>query len=146
HAAAPEVVPAGLPATERAWRRGADAATAARTGAASGAGEIDVCAQCHARRAQLDDALAPGEPLLDRFVPARLDEGLYHADGQILDEVFVYGSFVQSAMYRAGVVCNDCHDPHSTRVVADGHALCTGCHAAEVFDAPSHHHRAPDAA
>lgn len=143
HAAAPEVVPAGLPATERAWRRGADAATAARTGAASGAGEIDVCAQCHARRAQLDDALAPGEPLLDRFVPARLDEGLYHADGQILDEVFVYGSFVQSAMYRAGVVCSDCHDPHSTRVVADGNALCTRCHAPSVFDAAGHHHHEP---
>ncbi|HEX6994211.1 MAG TPA: tetratricopeptide repeat protein [Gammaproteobacteria bacterium] len=143
HAAAPEDVQAGLPSTERVWRRGEGAATAARSGTESGAGEIDVCAQCHARRAQLDDALAPGEPLLDRFVPARLDEGLYHADGQILDEVFVYGSFVQSAMYRAGVVCSDCHDPHSTRVVAEGNALCTRCHAPNVFDTAEHHHHAP---
>ena len=140
HAVRPAEIAPGLPAIERAWRRSGEAATAARTGPASGASEIDVCAQCHARRAQLDDALAPGEPLLDRFVPARLDEGLYHADGQILDEVFVYGSFVQSAMFRAGVVCSDCHEPHSARLVAEGNALCTRCHAEDVFDTPSHHH------
>ena len=38
---------------------------------------------------------------------------LYYADGQIRDEVYVYGSFLQSAMYRAGVTCSDCHNPHS---------------------------------
>jgi len=145
HAAQPEAVKPALAAVERAWRRAGDAATAARSGAAD-ARQIEVCAQCHARRAQLDDALAPGEPLLDRFVPARLDEGLYHADGQILDEVFVYGSFVQSAMYRAGVVCSDCHEPHSARLAAEGNALCTRCHAAEVFDTPAHHHHAQEAA
>lgn len=146
HAARPDRVRAGLAATERAWRRGDAAPTAERTGAAPAAGEVDVCAQCHSRRAQLDDALAPGEPLLDRFIPARLEEGLYHPDGQILDEVFVYGSFVQSAMYRAGVVCSDCHEPHSTRLVADGNALCTRCHAPTVFDTPAHHHHEPGAA
>ena len=30
-----------------------------------------------------------------------LDEGLYHADGQILDEVYVWGSFTQSKIFRA---------------------------------------------
>ena len=42
-----------------------------------------------------------------------LREGLYHADGQILDEVYVYGSFLQSKMYARGVSCRDCHDSHS---------------------------------
>ena len=51
--------------------------------------------------------------MLQHFVPALLDEGLYHPDGQILDEVYVWGSFVQSKMYRNGVKCGDCHDPHS---------------------------------
>src|SRR5690606_290753 len=89
---------------------------------------------------------AAGEPLLESFVPALLDEGLYHADGQIRDEVFVYGSFVQSAMYRAGVTCSDCHDPHSAALRGEGNALCGGCHAPAAFDTPQHHHHESGAA
>ena len=37
----------------------------------------------------------PGNPRLDNFLPALLREGLYHADGQQLDEVYVDGSFRQ---------------------------------------------------
>src|SRR5690606_6282764 len=44
-----------------------------------------------------------------------------------------------SAMYRAGVVCSDCHEPHGAGLVADGNALCTRCHAPEVFDTAAHH-------
>jgi tetratricopeptide (TPR) repeat protein len=69
-----------------------------------------------------------------------LEPDLYHADGQILDEVYVYGSFLQSRMYAAGVTCTDCHDPHSTRPVAPGNTLCARCHDPTVFDRPSHHH------
>ena len=39
--------------------------------------------------------------------------GLYHADGQMLDEVYNYGSFKQSKMFAAGVTCSDCHEPHA---------------------------------
>ena len=46
---------------------------------------------------------------MDTLLPALLEEGLYHADGQILDEVYVYGSYLQSKMYAAGVGCSDCH-------------------------------------
>ena len=74
--------------------------------------ELDACAPCHSRREQLTPVAAHGGPLLDDFLPARLAEGLYHPDGQILDEVYVYGSFVQSRMHAAGVRCTDCHDPH----------------------------------
>jgi predicted CXXCH cytochrome family protein len=69
-----------------------------------------------------------------------LEEGLYHADGQILDEVYEYGSFLQSRMGASGVVCTDCHDPHSTRLRAEGNAVCATCHQASVFDTPTHHH------
>jgi predicted CXXCH cytochrome family protein len=65
---------------------------------------------------------------------------LYHADGQILDEVFEYGSFLQSRMHERGVVCTDCHDPHSGRLRADANAVCAQCHQAAHYDTPNHHH------
>jgi len=113
--------------------------------------QIEVCAACHARRQSLtSQGSAPGEAFLDNFVPALLRSGLYHADGQILDEVYVYGSFLQSKMHAQGVRCTDCHEPHGLGTRAEGNALCTGCHNPEgnprfptlklgLFDSPSHH-------
>ncbi len=75
--------------------------------------EIQVCAPCHSRRAQLFDDDRPGQALMESYLPSLLVEGLYRADGQIDGEVYVYGSFLQSKMYKAGVTCSDCHDPHS---------------------------------
>ena len=116
--------------------------------------EVETCAPCHSRRAQLTAHAPPGAPLLDHVVPVTLEEDLYHADGQILEEVYVYGSFVQSRMHAAGVTCGDCHDPHSLKLRADGNALCTRCHGeapdrrfpalkAARYDAPEHHFHAP---
>ncbi len=50
------------------------------------------------------------------------------------------GSFTQSKMFHRGVVCSNCHEPHSLKLVAEGNAVCTQCHSAEKFDSPSHHH------
>jgi len=108
--------------------------------------ELETCAPCHARRSSLRDGWLPGEPFLDAFRPALLEEGLYEADGQMRDEVYVYGSFLQSPMYAAGVGCGDCHDPHSLELRAEGSAVCATCHRAEVFDSPAHHHHAPGTA
>jgi tetratricopeptide (TPR) repeat protein len=72
-----------------------------------------------------------------------LEDGLYHADGQILDEVYVYGSFLQSKMYRKGVVCADCHDPHSLELNGSGNAPCAGCHLTTKFDTEAHHFHDP---
>ncbi len=101
--------------------------------------ELDVCAHCHARRGQLFDDDHPGAPLLDIHLPALLNDGLYHADGQINGEVYEYGSFLQSRMYQAGVTCSDCHEPHSLKTRAPGNALCTQCHAAPRYDTQAHH-------
>ena len=90
--------------------------------------EIDTCAPCHSRREQLTSTASPDTTFLDAFLPTRLAEGLYHPDGQILDEVYVYGSFVQSKMHDTGVQCSDCHDPHSLELRAEGNDLCTRCH------------------
>jgi Flp pilus assembly protein TadD len=108
--------------------------------------ELETCAPCHSRRSQLREGALPGTPFLDAYRPSLLEPGLYEADGQIRGEVYVYGSFVQSPMYAAGVTCSDCHDPHSLRRRAEGNALCVGCHRPEVFDAPAHHHHRPGSA
>ena len=104
---------------------------------------IETCAPCHSRRSTLNDDFRPGHPLLDSYRPALLEEGLYHADGQILEEVYVYGSFIQSKMHRAGVTCADCHDSHTLELRAPGNALCGSCHLSTRYDAPSHHFHEP---
>ena len=120
-------------------------------------GEINACAPCHSRRVQLAEGFKPHRPFLDHYSPALLDDGLYFADGQIRDEVYVYGSFLQSRMHAAGVTCSDCHEPHSARLRAEGNALCVACHnpvgredfptlPLGEFDHPDHHLHEPDEA
>ncbi|HTO49423.1 MAG TPA: multiheme c-type cytochrome [Burkholderiales bacterium] len=105
--------------------------------------ELEVCAQCHARRAQIAEGYRAGNRFLDHYRPALLSPGLYHADGQQRDEVYVWGSFLQSRMYRQGVTCSDCHEPHALKLRAEGNALCGQCHAASKYDAPAHHFHKP---
>jgi tetratricopeptide (TPR) repeat protein len=106
--------------------------------------EIETCARCHARRSVLSEDYEHGRPLMDTHLPALLDDRLYHADGQILEEVYVYGSFLQSRMFAAGVTCSDCHDSHSLSLRSQGNSLCATCHRPDHFDAPAHHFHAPD--
>jgi len=106
--------------------------------------EIDMCASCHARRVPLDEAPVHGAAFLDRYAPSLLDEGLYYADGQIRDEVYVYGSFVQSKMAQSGVTCSDCHDPHSGKRLLEGSALCQSCHVPASYDTAAHGLHEPD--
>jgi len=105
--------------------------------------EIEMCARCHARRSPISRGYVHGEALLDHYLPRRLDEGMYHADGQIDDEVYVYGSFLQSRMYHAGVTCSDCHQPHSLELRAPGNGVCLTCHAAAKYETAAHHFHKP---
>lgn len=100
--------------------------------------EIETCAQCHARRIHIADGYVAGAPLTDYYITSLIGAGLYHVDGQQLDEVYNYGSFLQSRMYRAGVTCSDCHDPHTQQLRAPGNAVCAQCHRPDVYDRPSH--------
>jgi Tfp pilus assembly protein PilF len=100
--------------------------------------EVEACAQCHSRRTSFADGLDHAGRLLDTHEPALLTRGLYHADGQQLDEVYNHGSFLQSRMYAQGVTCSDCHDPHSGKPRASGNAVCAQCHQPARYDAPAH--------
>jgi len=118
--------------------------TAEWTGPPRTSAEVDVCARCHARRRSIVDPHPYGRPFLDTHVPALLDARLYHADGQILGEVYEWGSFVQSRMHRAGVTCSDCHEPHRATLRAAGNAVCAQCHLPARFDTATHHHHRPE--
>ncbi|MFK7976092.1 MAG: multiheme c-type cytochrome, partial [Halioglobus sp.] len=101
--------------------------------------QIDNCGRCHARRGTLGD-YHYGADLLDTHRLSLPQWPLYHPDGQINDEVYVYGSFVQSKMHQAGVVCSNCHEPHSLKLRAADNGVCTQCHMPAQYDAPKHHH------
>lgn len=100
--------------------------------------EIETCARCHSRRSQLGSDKIH-RPLLDSFHPARLTSGLYHPDGQVNDEVYVYGSFIQSKMYHSGVTCSDCHNTHTLALKLPGDQVCNQCHLSEVYRSTEHH-------
>jgi predicted CXXCH cytochrome family protein len=134
------LAPRLAPARPEDWRFADGAPIAARVAPRTEHAELEACAPCHARRSTLREGRRPEEPLLDTHRPVLLEPGLYEADGQMRDEVYVYGSFLQSRMHAAGVTCSDCHDPHTARLRAEGNALCAQCHRPERFDAPAHHH------
>jgi predicted CXXCH cytochrome family protein len=128
-----------------AWAHGANGEPARSTPLATHR-EVETCAACHSRRRPLGDDPTPTGHLLDRYEPVLLDPGLYYPDGQQQGEVYIYGSFLQSRMYAAGVSCSDCHEPHGGKLRAQGNALCTQCHEAARYDATAHHlHKAGSA-
>jgi predicted CXXCH cytochrome family protein len=102
--------------------------------------QVEVCARCHSRRRIVYPYYRHDKPFLDSYAVELLRDDLYFPDGQIKDEVYVYGSFLQSLMYHKGVKCTDCHDPHTAKVVAPGNSLCVRCHEPAKFDTQEHHH------
>ena len=121
------------------WSIDAATGNARRSHERAGEREIEVCAQCHARRAQIAEGYHAGKPFLDHYLPSMLVAPLYWADGQQRDEVFIWGSWLQSRMHRQGVTCSDCHDPHTQKLRVEGNAVCGQCHAPGKYDAPAHH-------
>ncbi len=113
--------------------------------------EKNVCGPCHSRREAFDpDSPPEGSTFEDHYNLSLLRTGLYHADGQVNDEVYVLGSFLQSKMHQKGVTCTDCHNPHTLELKAEGNGVCTQCHSEagneafpsltkKAYDAPSHH-------
>ena len=100
---------------------------------------VELCAPCHSRRGSMGDDAHTKSDLLDNYLPSLLTEDLYFADGQILEEVYVYGSFTQSKMYQHDVRCSDCHEVHSIELVKEGNELCLQCHRAAQYDTVEHH-------
>lgn len=120
--------------------------------------QAETCARCHSLRYSVSENDSYDHTYFDDFMPELLREGYYHADGQILGEVYVYGSFIQSKMYHEDVTCMNCHNPHTLELHTQGNQLCTSCHQlnppnqqfetlqAKAYDTPEHHFHAEDSA
>lgn len=124
----------------------------------SNVAQIEACAKCHARRSFVHPGHHAGNSFLDHFLPEvvqpwspDMQVPTYHVDGQIDDEVYVYGSYTQSKMFHQGVKCIDCHDPHTVKLHSYDNQLCTRCHVPTDknplgFDTPAHHFHPMDTA
>jgi len=121
-----------------------DGAAIASPQGSSDDSEMAMCGGCHSRRSLLDGHATPSKNYHDRYRIAGLQEDLYFANGQIKDEVFVLGSFLQSKMYQRGVRCSHCHDPHSGNTIASGDGLCAQCHRPDTFATEQHSRHAQD--
>jgi len=117
-----------------------------RTSGMNARRQNELCAPCHSRRMSLGDNTHQHKDFMDYAAPQLLREGFYFPDGQILEEVYVYGSFMQSKMYDRDVRCSDCHDVHSIKRIRQGNELCLQCHRADLYDTKLHHfHKKKDA-
>ena len=126
-----------------AWIRDESTGRPRRTPPLAARTQAEMCARCHSRRGLISGDTLHGASLLNTHDLSLLEEDLYYPDGQIREEVYVYGSFLQSRMAQEDVACTDCHDAHSARPRQEGDALCTRCHAAGTYASRSHHHHPP---
>ena len=101
--------------------------------------QLNLCAPCHARRVKLTNNLKPGMLFEDQYMVQNITSNYYHGDGQIREEDYVYGSFLQSKMYAEGVKCSDCHNTHSLELKFEGNELCLQCHIPADYNTEKHH-------
>jgi predicted CXXCH cytochrome family protein len=106
--------------------------------------QVLVCAQCHSRRTQISNkSHVEGNAFGERYLLDLISSTNYHPDGQVYNEDFVYGSFLQSKMYKNGVVCSDCHNPHTAELKLPIETLCLQCHQSDNY-ASTQHHKHPE--
>ncbi|HIG40935.1 MAG: tetratricopeptide repeat protein [bacterium] len=99
---------------------------------------INMCGGCHSRRTKIG-VPDPGVDYHSQFRLALLSGDLYYPDGQIREEDYVLGSFLQSKMHARGVTCSNCHEPHSSKLILQGNNLCSQCHLPTVYNTKKHH-------
>lgn len=103
--------------------------------------QLNTCAPCHARKADISNELIRSDEIMDDIIPQVISNEFYIADGQINEEDYEYGSFVQSKMFYNNVRCSNCHNPHSGKLLITGNALCMSCHEPK-YNTKEHHFHA----
>lgn len=100
--------------------------------------QIITCAPCHARVSEISPNHIQSNDIMDNYIPQIPSTEFFYADGQVKEEDYIYTSFLQSKMFKNGVKCNDCHNPHSTKLKRIGNQTCVACHSPKKYDAPTH--------
>ncbi len=90
--------------------------------------QVNSCAPCHARKADINASPVNTTELMDNLIPEIPTNEFFHADGQVDDEDYIYTSFLQSKMFNRGVKCSNCHNPHSGKLVVPKTLVCLQCH------------------
>lgn len=98
---------------------------------------INTCAPCHARSGEVSSNAINSGDLLDNYIPAIPSTENFYADGQMRDEDYNYTSFLESKMFRRGVSCTNCHNPHSGKLYYANNQTCLQCHE-KKYDLPTH--------
>lgn len=93
--------------------------------------ELNSCMPCHSRRGETSQFHSFSTEIMDEYIPEIPTKNIYYADGQAFDEVYKYGSFLQSKMFHYGIRCSNCHFPHSGKIRAVGNQLCLQCHTTD---------------
>jgi formylmethanofuran dehydrogenase subunit E len=134
----------------------------------------EICIQCHMRnrdkrleRVDLKDIFGdvrdypkgyePGKPLIDYKLQAPFEAGQetkeFYANGVGKKNRMQGDEYIHSAMYKHGITCVNCHDPHkldATTTFPTGDALCMKCHEYGSVIGPhqksveAHTHHDPD--
>ncbi len=123
----------------KGWQPKKDSTTLAPKGVKHSQ-QVLTCAQCHSRRTQIsDNNHVANNAFGERYLLDLISSENYYSDGQVYNENFVYGSFSQSKMYQKGVVCSNCHNPHSAKLKLPVESLCLQCHQSNTYAQKSHH-------
>ena len=125
-------------ADDHTWNFGKERSIAKQNSIRTSNEQVEACAQCHSRRAPLLEEHKYGVPLLDTHEPSLALPPLYRENGSIKEEVYIYGSFLQSKMYQQGVTCTNCHNPHSLQLKKRGNDLCFQCHLNTRYEKEKH--------
>lgn len=118
---------------------------------------LQLCGTCHGRREEFDEEFVIGDDFFNHYNLALPSQpGLYHPDGQQIDEDYNLASLLLSRMGHKGISCIDCHDSHAAtpkggKAAVDANVVCMQCHAtglrgAIVIDQWKHSFHKPNTA
>lgn len=102
--------------------------------------QVNACAPCHARRAEIGNEPVDVNELMNTHIPEIPTTEFFHADGQVDDEDYIYTSFLQSKMFHRQVTCSNCHNAHSGKLVKPITQVCRQCHEAKYESIEHTHH------
>ena len=101
--------------------------------------EVNICARCHSRRESFHSQLS-AQTYLDTFRPLFLTPQGYPDSESTQEQSDIYHDYLQSSKYQKGVVCSDCHEPHTTALRLPADRVCNQCHLSEKYRTYSHHY------